>query len=212
MRWIATAALTLIAALASAQVDGGDEALLAQNRREIRSLKVERERLVRELVTAWDELDRDEPMRGELAVWLAERAGREGSVRQSEASLGVVLARARELRQSMVEERVRIEAARGAGGALGGRWRLALDDVEGRLELVQNGAMVSGSYVRNDSRGLVIGYGGSGRVVLMLIDDGGDHYATLTGSEGEGDILEGTYLRSDLASGQPAQGEFHANR
>lgn len=192
-----------------------DDPARAQDRREYAALKVRRDDAVAELAELWRRLDKPPPPGMDAASIAARRANAEQEVREGEAVLFEILDRCRELRGRLSEEGLSGETGGGAEfgqGKLAGRWTLRLDESAGFIETVQLGAFISGSFeVPGLGAGTFIGYGGS-KIVLTLIDDEGDHVATLRGSLSGEDLIEGTWLRTDLAGGLPSQGDWTASR
>lgn len=198
----------IVLATACARGARAEDLLAAQDRRDYEALKVRRERVVAELTTLWESLDAPSSEGGGRATRLARVTSRELEAELLEAELAALLHRARELRRALLESESRGTAET---GSFAGRWRITFGAAAGELDLSQSGAFLSGSWTLDGaSGGTFLGHGG-GRAVLMLLDDRGDLYATVKASA-SGGVMTGTYLRSDLASGEPAQGAFSATR
>ena len=194
---------------------GQSDPALDQARREYQALKARRDETIAELQELWKRLDAAAPPGMDESSIRARRSTNEQDVREKEAVLAAILERARELR-AILHEPAGPAASSDAGkfgqGKLAGRWALRLDEHEGSIEAVQLGAFLSGTYdVSGLGQGTFIGYGG-GKVVLTLIDDRGDHVATLRSDSLSDDRMSGTWLRTDLAGGLPTQGDWSATR
>ncbi len=99
----------------------------------------------------------------------------------------------------------------------GGLWRLEIpgSDLVGVLKLEGEGGSVRGTYrLSNGTRGTVSGsYSGASHLELVRSDSGGGRDAAFSGNiDVERGVLEGTWVRFELASGQPGSGTFIATR
>lgn len=198
-------AVALALAAAPAQAEGP---LAAQDRRDYESVKVRRDRLIGELAGLWQALDTPEAhAAGGRTTRIATATSRELEAEVLESELAALLHRARELRRELLETEV---AGRTDDVGLAGRWRMSFGPASGELEMVQTGAILSGSWSLSGESGTFLGHGGN-RALLMLIDSRGELFATVRASASK-ERMDGTFLRSDLASGEPAQGSFSATR
>jgi hypothetical protein len=99
----------------------------------------------------------------------------------------------------------------------GGLWRLEIpgSDLVGIMQLEAEGGSVRGTYrLSNGARGTVSGsYSGASHLELTRSDSAGGRDAAFSGNiDIESGVLEGTWVRFELASGQPGSGTFIATR
>lgn len=208
-------ALLLSPSLAAwAASDDALRALLAQDRRDYETVRVRREKLLAEIADATRDVEKGAGP--DKSAWASELAIKDAALADKEAILASLMQRARDLRRSIAERE--LELALGGspdadGGALEGTFTLTFEGApEGRLKVVQTGALLSGSYELGAfSRGTFFGNGGSGKVVLTLIDEQGELFAVLKGASA-GPTISGTWVRGDLASGTPSQGTWSARK
>lgn len=214
-RFTAKIATSLVIALAAAGTARSGDLRQDQARREYESLKRDRTRLLEELQASWRELDEGPPPGPDAPSRLAQTATREQRAREREAVLVSVLARGRELRQELALAALAPakDAVGEKAGPMEGSWRLTFEGQDGRLSLVQVGALVTGTWsISGRGRGTVLGHAGAAKIALGLIDDKGDMFAMLQGSIAGPTSVDGTYLRRELAAGEPAQGVWSARR
>ncbi len=208
--WLLPALLFVPAAAAFAQTDLAIErALLSQEVRDYSLVKQRRTKLIRELKELWSRHE-GAPARGGSEATISSMARHENEIQEKEAELLDLLRRGHELRRAISERSLKIRTLDRTGSIpYAGRWTFVFEGTKGTIEATQTGVFLSGYYeLPSLSSGTFIGYGGKARISLTLIGNRGDLFATLQGHPESSTLVRGTYLRGDLASGTPAEGNW----